>query len=87
MTGQFVGSPAYAPPEALVRGQLGPEGDFYALGATLYQAAAGTWPLTDAEVRGLVAPVPPIRSIAAGVDARPHHGDRSRRLRRLLPRC
>ncbi|MDQ3370629.1 MAG: serine/threonine protein kinase, partial [Myxococcota bacterium] len=44
MTGQFVGSPAYAPPEALLRGQLGPAGDIYGLGATLYQAAAGRWP-------------------------------------------
>src|SRR6185312_13713935 len=41
MTGQFVGSPAYAPPEALVRGQTGPAGDIYGLGATLYEAAAG----------------------------------------------
>jgi eukaryotic-like serine/threonine-protein kinase len=67
MTGQFVGSPAYAPPEALLRGQLGPEGDVFSLGATLYEAAAGTWPRAGAEMRGLVAPVPPIRSIAPGV--------------------
>ena len=48
MTGQFVGSPAYAPPEALVRGQSGPAGDIYGLGATLYEAAAGRWPRTRA---------------------------------------
>jgi serine/threonine-protein kinase len=67
MTGQFVGSPAYAPPEALVRGQLGPEGDIFSLGATLYQAAAGTWPRADAETRGLLAPVPPLLTIAPAV--------------------
>jgi len=67
MTGQFVGSPAYAPPEALIRGQLGPEGDVFGLGATLYQAAAGTWPRADAETRGLLAAVPPILSIAPHV--------------------
>jgi len=67
ITGQFVGSPAYAPPEALLRGQLGAEGDVFGLGATLYQAAAGTWPRTDADTRGLLAPTPPLRSIAPGV--------------------
>ncbi|HWO17968.1 MAG TPA: protein kinase [Kofleriaceae bacterium] len=67
MTGQFVGSPAYAPPEALVRGQLGPEGDVFSLGATLYQAAAGEWPRATQEVRGLLAPIPPLSSIAPGV--------------------
>jgi len=67
MTGQFIGTVAYAPPEALVRGQLGPEGDVFSLGATLYQAAAGTWPRSDAETRGLLAPVPPLHSVAPGV--------------------
>lgn len=67
MTGQFVGSPAYAPPEALLRGQLGPEGDVFSLGATLYQAAAGTWPRASADTRGLLAPVPPISSVAPGI--------------------
>ncbi len=67
LTGQFVGSPAYAPPEALLRGQLGPEGDVFGLGATLYQAAAGTWPRADAETSALLAPVPPLLSLAPGV--------------------
>jgi eukaryotic-like serine/threonine-protein kinase len=67
MTGQFVGSPAYAPPEALIRGQLGPEGDVFSLGATLYEAAAGTWPRITAEVKGLLAPIPPLQSIAPHV--------------------
>jgi serine/threonine-protein kinase len=67
MTGQFVGSPAYAPPEALVRGQLGPEGDVFSLGATLYEAAAGTWPRADAAVKGLLTPVPPLNTLAPHV--------------------
>jgi eukaryotic-like serine/threonine-protein kinase len=67
ITGQFVGSPAYAPPEALLRGQLGPEGDVFSLGATLYQAATGTWPRADATMSGLLAPVPPLSTIAPDV--------------------
>jgi tRNA A-37 threonylcarbamoyl transferase component Bud32 len=63
MTGQFVGSPAYAPPEALVRGQSGTPGDVYGLGATLYEAAAGRWPRADATTGGLLAPMPPLRSL------------------------
>jgi len=63
MTGQFVGSPAYAPPEALVRGQCDAEGDVFGLGACLYQAAAGTWPRLDATTSGLLAPLPPIASL------------------------
>jgi hypothetical protein len=63
MTGQFVGSPAYAPPEALVRGQSGTPGDVYGLGATLSEAAAGRWPRADATTGGLLAPMPPLRSL------------------------
>ena len=65
MTGQFMGSPAYAPPEALVRGQSDAEGDVYGLGATLYQAASGRWPRLDAVSSGaLIPPVPPVASLA-----------------------
>jgi len=67
MTGQFVGSPAYAPPEALLRGQLGPEGDIYGLGATLYQAIAGRWPRSDSTSGALFAPVPPLAQLAPSV--------------------
>src|SRR5690606_21173903 len=66
MTGQFVGSPAYAPPESLVRGVSTPAGDVYGLGATLYQAAAGTWPRLDANA-ALLASVPPLRALAPHV--------------------
>jgi len=67
MTGQFVGSPAYAPPEALLRGQLGPAGDIYGLGATLYQAIAGRWPRSDSTSGALLAPVPPLAQLVPNV--------------------
>ena len=67
LTGQFVGSPAYAPPEALVRGQLGPAGDVYGLGATLYEAAAGRWPRVEDTSGALFAPLPPLRDLAPDV--------------------
>ncbi|MEO8703422.1 MAG: serine/threonine-protein kinase [Kofleriaceae bacterium] len=64
MSGQFVGSPAYAPPEALVRGQSGPASDVFGLGATLYEAAIGRWPRADASTGGLLAAVPSLRELA-----------------------
>jgi serine/threonine protein kinase len=64
MTGQFIGSPAYAPPEALVRGQSTEAGDVFGLGATLYCAAAGKWPRASATNTGLLAPIPSIRTLA-----------------------
>ena len=57
MTGQFVGSPAYAPPEALLRGQCTTAGDVYGLGASLYEAAAGRWPRMESTTGALFAPV------------------------------
>ncbi len=60
MTGQFVGSPAYAPPEALVRGQCDAAGDVFGLGATLYHAAVGRWPRLEATTAALLAPIPSI---------------------------
>jgi serine/threonine-protein kinase len=75
ITGQFVGSPAYAPPEALLSGVAAAAGDVYGLGATLYEAAAGRWPRAEAK-GALLAPVPPLatlaphlpRSLAAAID-------------------
>jgi serine/threonine-protein kinase len=67
LTGQFVGSPAYAPPEALVRGQSSAAGDVYGLGATLYEAAAGCWPRRDAQTGAVLAPVPPLHELAPGL--------------------
>jgi eukaryotic-like serine/threonine-protein kinase len=68
MTGQFVGSPAYASPEALVKGISAPAGDIYALGATLYQAAAGKWPRLEAN-GALLAPTPPLAELAPQLPA------------------
>jgi len=64
MTGQFVGSPAYAPPEALVRGACTSAGDVYGLGAALYEAAAGRWPRLDDTSGALLAPLPPLGPLA-----------------------
>jgi eukaryotic-like serine/threonine-protein kinase len=69
LTGQFVGSPAYAPPEALVRGQSSAAGDVYGLGATLYEAAAGRWPRRDTDTGALFAPQPPLHELAPGLPA------------------
>jgi serine/threonine-protein kinase len=63
LTGQFVGSPAYAAPEALVKGITGAASDVYGLGATLYEAAAGRWPRLEAK-GALLAPVPPLCTLA-----------------------
>ncbi len=68
ITGQFVGSPAYSPPEALVKGVSAPTGDIYGLGATLYEAACGRWPRAEAQ-GALLAPVPPLRELAPELPA------------------
>ncbi len=44
MTGQFIGSPAYAAPEALLAGEFSPATDVYGVGATLYEALGGQPP-------------------------------------------
>ena len=44
ITGQFLGSPAYAAPEALVAGVFGAASDIYSLACTLYEAAIGVGP-------------------------------------------
>ncbi len=63
MTGQFIGSPAFAPPEALLRGQSSPAGDVFGLGATLYYAAAGRWPRAEETNVGLLAPIRSLREL------------------------
>ena len=69
MTGQFVGSPAYAPPEALLRGQCDREGDVFGLGAVLYHAVTGAWPRLEQATGALLAPLPPVRTSAPHVSA------------------
>ncbi|MBX3245855.1 MAG: serine/threonine protein kinase [Myxococcales bacterium] len=48
--GQFLGTPCYAAPETLSKGQYGPESDIFSFAAVLYEAAAGVraFPGTDA---------------------------------------
>ena len=43
-SGQFLGSPSYASPEALRAGEFSPASDVYGLGATLYEALTGAPP-------------------------------------------
>ena len=68
ITGQFVGSPAYAAPEALVKGAVAPACDVYGLGATLYEAAAGRWPRREAS-GAILAPIPPLAELAPHLPA------------------
>ena len=53
LAGQFVGSPAYAAPEALQRGEFTVACDVYSLAATLYEATSGAGPHG---VRGFLSP-------------------------------
>jgi serine/threonine protein kinase len=42
--GQFLGTPAYAAPEAIAKGEYGHRGDLFSLAAVLYEALTGTRP-------------------------------------------
>ncbi|WP_433358526.1 protein kinase domain-containing protein [Micromonospora saelicesensis] len=44
LSGVVLGSPAYVSPERAMSGTVGPEGDFWSLGATLYAAVEGQSP-------------------------------------------
>ncbi len=63
ITGQFLGSPAYAAPEALERGEFGAPSDVYGLGATLYEAVSGSPPFGAG---GLLT----VGALASGSEAR-----------------
>jgi serine/threonine protein kinase len=54
VSGQFLGTPAYAAPEALTQGVFSPASDVYGLGATLYEAATGSRPRGDATMAELI---------------------------------
>jgi eukaryotic-like serine/threonine-protein kinase len=69
MTGQFIGSPAYAPPEALLGGRSTPAGDVFGLGASLYIAASGRWPRDEGLTSAPLAPIPSVRQLAPTLDA------------------
>lgn len=53
LTGQFVGTPTYSPPEALQLGEFGPYTDVYGLAATMYHALIGQPPYGE---RGVLTP-------------------------------
>jgi len=57
ITGQFLGSPAYASPEAFDRGELTPSGDVYSLGATLYECLTGRLPHGEGDMASLAASI------------------------------
>ncbi len=59
ITGQFVGSPAYAAPEALSSGEMGPACDIYGLGATMWTALVGKAPYADRKTGAFGAGGPP----------------------------
>lgn len=54
ITGQFLGSPAYAAPESLRAGEFSPASDVYGLGATLYEALAGQPPYGNHDMASLI---------------------------------
>ena len=54
ITGQFLGTPAFASPEMLEGGQVGAPADVYSLAATLYAALAGEPPYGDANLAKLI---------------------------------
>jgi serine/threonine-protein kinase len=57
ITGQFLGTPAYAAPEMLEGGQVGSPADVYSLAATLYAALAGEPPYGDANLAKLIVAI------------------------------
>jgi eukaryotic-like serine/threonine-protein kinase len=48
LDGWLAGTPPYAAPELLIRGEVGPPADVYAVGAVLYQTLTGRLPLSIA---------------------------------------
>jgi serine/threonine-protein kinase len=72
ITGQFLGSPSYAAPEALRAGQFSPASDVYGLGATLYEALTGSPPYGSHDMASLIrkleheAPPRPTRAAVPG---------------------
>lgn len=61
VTGQFLGTPAYAAPESLAAGTFGPASDVFGLAATLVEAACGARPRgSQTATAVLTAPDQPI---------------------------
>ncbi len=57
LTGQFLGSPAYAAPESLERGDFAAASDIWGLGATLYEALVGEPPWGDRDYAQILAAI------------------------------
>jgi hypothetical protein len=74
--GQFLGTPTYAAPEALLRGELTAAGDVYAWGATLFAALTGAPPhgegdlstVIDSQAKGPPRVPPATRALPALTD-------------------
>jgi serine/threonine-protein kinase len=76
--GQFLGTPAYAPPEAILRGEYSPRGDVFSLAAVAYEALTGARPFPGDEIVAVSyavvhdTPPPPSKrraGVGAAVDA------------------
>ncbi len=74
-TGQFVGSPAYAPPEQFRgEGALDARSDLYSLGVTLFELATGSPPFRAQSMEALAAKIatePPPRTAQFGAEISP----------------
>jgi serine/threonine-protein kinase len=57
ITGQFLGTPAFAAPEMLEGGQVASPADVYSLAATLYAALAGEPPYGDANLAKVIVAI------------------------------
>jgi hypothetical protein len=98
MTGQFLGTPAYAAPESLSAGEFSPASDVYGLGATLYAALTGqppygghlgaltTTPLAPIEARAPGTPPALVAAVTAALDRDPTRRPSARALVDLLAR-
>ena len=84
LTHHNLGSPSYCSPERLLKGQVDPNVDLWALGVTLYEMVAGAPPYqaqTTRKLENLIQSRRPPRALAAELSARAgrHHLQGARR--------
>ena len=65
ITGQFLGSPAYAAPESLLAGAFGPASDVYGLACTLFECVTGAGPHDQGGIETRMRPNDAERTIQA----------------------